>query len=490
MTWVPHLGAQTEFLTRSEFEVLFGGSAGPGKTDCLVAGLTRDVSNPNYRALLIRRTFPQLQEIIDRCWRLYSPMGAVYKATEKRWQFPGKGYGKGAIIDLGHMQHEDDKYNYQGKEYHRAGIDELTQFMESQYLYLLSRLRTTDDTISPQVLATTNPGGIGHYWVKERFVTITDHGKQYIDPKTGLSRVFIPAKIEDNPTLFDNDPAYLSRLEALPEIERMRLRHGIWDAFEGQVFTELSQRVHGCEDFDIPPEWERYCVFDWGFAKPFSVGWYAMDYDGVLYRYREWYGCKKEAEGVPNGQDLGLKMQAWEVGKGILDRERGEKIRMRIADPSIWHPRPAGRKEEARGTTIHEDMSGQGVYFLKADNDRTHGKMQVHKRLKFVEDVDAETGEIIGEHPQVRIFNSCKGFWRVMPEMREDPRNPEDIDTDCEDHIYDEFRYMCMARPIRPKVTTRIPPGSFQAERAKLIRAKTYAQRHGTSIDVAYGRMR
>lgn len=483
MSWISHPGAQTEFLSRSEFEVLFGGSAGPGKTDCLVAALLRDVAKDRYRALLIRRTFPQLQEIIDRCWRLYPQMGGVYRATEKRWQFPS-----GAIIDLGHMQHEDDKYNYQGKEYHRIGIDELTQFTETQYTYLFSRLRTTEPDIVPQILSTTNPGGIGHNWVKERFVTITDHGHTYFDPKSGLSRVFVPAKIEDNPTLFLNDPAYLARLEALPEVERMRLRHGIWDAFEGQVFTELSQRVHGCEDFDVPPEWERYCVLDWGYAKPFSVGWYALDYDGVLYRYREWYGCKREVEGLSDGADQGLKMQAWEVARGILDREKGEKIRMRIADPSAFNPHPESRKREARGPTINEDFANEGVYFLKADNDRVHGKMQVHKRMKIETKAD-EHGEILDEYPLLKVFNSCKGFWRTVPEMREDPRNPEDVDTDQEDHIYDEFRYMCMARPIRPKVVQRIPAGSFMAERNKLIRAKKYAQRHGISVDVAYGRV-
>jgi hypothetical protein len=321
-------------------------------------------------------------------------------------------------------------------------------------------------------------------------VTITDHGKTYFDPKTGLSRVFIPAKIEDNPTLFLNDPGYLARLESLPEVEKLRLRHGIWDAFEGQIFTELSQRVHGYEDFAIPPEWERFCVLDWGFAKPFSVGWYAVDYDGVLYRYREWYGCKREADNDPEGDDVGLKMQAWEVAKAILDREGGEKVRLRIADPSIWHPRPESRRKESHGITIHEDMTGQGVYFVKADNDRLHGKMQVHKRLKLNEEVDPETGEIMGERPMLKIAHSCKGFWRTFPALHEDPRNPEDIDTDQEDHIYDEIRYMCMARPLRPRKASRIPEGSFAAERNRLIRAKQYARRHGVSVDAAYGRIR
>ena len=247
--------------------------------------------------------------------------------------------------------------------------------------------------------------------------------------------------------------------------------------------------MHGYEDFDIPPEWERYCVFDWGFSKPFSVGWYAMDYDGVLYRYREWYGCKREHEGLADGANTGLRMQAWEVARGILEREHGEKIRQRIADPSIWHPRPDNRKGEARGITIYDDFASEGVYFFKADNDRKHGKMQVHKRLKPEIDVDIETGEILSEQPMIKIANSCKGFWRTMPALYASVKDTDDVDTTQEDHIYDEFRYAVMARPLKPKKVERIPTGSFQAERARLIRAKKYAARHGTSVEAAYGRV-
>ena len=165
MSWIAHPGAQEEFLTRSEYEVLFGGSAGPGKTDCLIAAMTRDIKYPDYHALILRRTFPQLGEIIDRCHEHYPKMGATYTVGDKRWKFPS-----GAKIDLGHMQHENDKYNYQGKEYHRVGFDELTQFTESQYTYIAnSRVRTTNPDITPQVLYTTNPGGIGHNRGKARY---------------------------------------------------------------------------------------------------------------------------------------------------------------------------------------------------------------------------------------------------------------------------------------------------------------------------------
>ena len=485
MIYAPHDGAQEEFLSRDEFEVLGGGSCGGGKSFCLILAMLRDIENPNYHGLIIRRTFPQLQEIIDRCHELYPHLGGIYRSGEKRWTFPS-----GAKIDLGHMQHEDDKYQYLGKEYHRLAYDELTMFSETQYTYMFSRMRTTDPDIKPQIISTTNPGGVGHYFVKERFITNTEPLRTYLDPRTGLSRVFVPMTIEDNPSLLDNDPDYLVRLEALPELERKRLRHGIWDAFEGQVFTELSQSIHGCEDFDIPPEWERYCVLDWGYARPFSVGWYAVDYDGVIYRYREWYGCKREENDDGEGDNVGLKMQAWEVAKGILEREAGEKIRRRVADGSIFDPRPQSRKRESRGPTIHDDMANEGLHFLKADRDRAQGKLQMHKRLKLDQEIDTETGEIISETPQIQIFNSCKGFWRTVPQMREDPKDPEKLDTDQEDHIADELRYMCMARPIKPKKTFRVPPGSFQAERAKMIRAKKYARRHSISVGEAYRRIR
>lgn len=485
MGWKPHPGAQTEFCSRGEFEALFGGAAGPGKTDCIVSLATRRIDKPQYKGIILRRTFPQLQEIIDRCFKHYPGLGGIFRATEHRWYFQ-----TGSTIQLGHMQHENDKYNYQGKEFHFVGFDELTQFTETQYTYLFSRLRTTDPDIPPRVRSATNPGGIGHQWVKERFVSAGEPRKPLISivrledgRESRISRVFIPGVLEDNPTLFLGDPDYHARLEALPQIEKMRLRYGVWDAFEGQVFPELSARTHGIESFDIPPEWERFMVMDWGFAKPFSCAWYAIDYDGRLYRYREWYGCKD------GERDLGLRLPAYEVARGIIEREKGDKIRFRIADPSIWHNIPDTRRNEVRGPSVYEDMMAEGVFFMKADNDRRQGKLQVHKRLRLEEEIDIKTGEV-KESPSLLVFNNLKHFWRCMQEMREDPKNPDDVDTDQEDHIYDEFRYACMTKPVKPRKVERISIGSFQHERKKYIRAKKYAASHGVSIDTAYQRIR
>ena len=261
------------------------------------------------------------------------------------------------------------------------------------------------------------------------------------------------------------------------------------ETFERQVFSELSQSTHGCEPFEIPPDWERYCVFDWGYAKPFSVGWYAVDYDGNIFRYREYYGIKY-VDGIFE-PDTGIRKIAQAVAQEILRLEAldGETVRVRIADPSIFNTTPNYRRRECFGETIGEDMSGQGLFFLKADNDRINGKQQVHRRLSLVETINTDTGEM-EEHPQFYAFNNQTHFWRTMMEIQENPSNPEDVDTKQEDHIYDELRYMCMARPVKPQKVEKLPSGTFQAERRKLIKARRYASTHGVSLSVAYKRVR
>lgn len=449
------------------------------KTDCLIAEATRYIHHPTYSALLLRRTYPQLQEIIDRCHQLYPTLGGIYRAGEHRWYFPS-----GAKINLGHMQHENDKYNYQGKQYQFAGFDEVTQFTETQYLYIFSRTRTVQSEIPRRVRATTNPGGIGHLWCKERFIDNAKPLETYFDPETGMSRVFVPARHVDNPSLFKNDPDYVLRLKMLPPIERARLLDGVWDTFEDQAFPELSQRVHGCEPFQVAPEWEKFCVMDWGYAKPFSIGWYAIDYDGVMYRYREWYGCKE------NHVDRGVRMTPIEVARGIFEREK-ERVKFRVADPACWNRqvKRGGDQNGMLGPSVIEEMAKEGLAWIKADNTRILGKLQCHQRLKIEEETDSN-GIITKEYPRLLIFNDQIHFWRTMTGLRIDTKNPEDVDTDQEDHQYDEFRYACMSRPIIPPRKNVEPMGTFAAERKKYINAKKYAERHGTSIAAAYGRVR
>lgn len=493
--WRPYPGPQEVFCQRGEYEVFFGGAKGPGKSDCLISVSTRGVHHSKYHGLLLRRTFPRLQEIIDRCHSIYPMLGGEYKASEHRWYFPS-----GAKISLGHLQHEDDKRNYHGKEFHFIGWDELTEFTETQYLFVLANVRRSRAGLPLIIRSTSNPGGIGHVWVKKRFVDrckpkekITYFGGDdkehemdvpeiYIDPITGTSRCFVPATVYDNPAIMLNDPLYVRRLEGLPEIERKRFLYGDWDLFEGQVFVELSKVTHGCDPFEIPPEWEVFMVFDWGYARPWCALWFAVDFDGVIYLYREKYGMKGKD---PNA---GVRQTNTQICQEILNIEV-EKVKFRVADPACWSPTKLKGSNQVHGPSFVEDASKEGLFFLKADNDRLRGKQQVHQRFQLEQEIDKD-GVIVAEHPRFVAFNNCKRWWEEIPLLYEDPKNPEDVDTDQPDEGYDCTRYAFMSRPIIPKIKKTEPQGTFAAERKKYIRAKAYAKRHGVSMAAAYGRVR
>lgn len=407
-------------------------------------------------------------------------MGGIYRSGDHTWFFPS-----GAQISLGHMQHEDNKYDYQGREFSFIGFDELTHFSLDQYLYLFSRCRSPHKDLPKNIRCTSNPGGIGNEWVRERFINVCAPSTTFIDPETGMSRRFIPAGMEDNPTLLENDPMYLNRLMAMRKIDRDRLLLGDWDSFEGQVFSELSSATHGIEPFEIPPEWYRFMSFDWGYSSPFAVGWYAVDFDGVLYRYREWYG-KDETS---NFRDTGLRMEVCDIARGIIDREMGEKISARVADPAIWSRTPSKNRHGLQGPSVHEDMLMCGLSFMKADNDRVQGRQQVHRRFELHEQKlnDGSTSQ----RPKFYYFKNQQYFSKIMLSLVESKKNREDVHHEgVEDHIYDEFRYACMFRPITPhpqKVDIR---GTFKAERDKLKRARAYAKTHGVDLATAYTRVR
>lgn len=438
---------QAEFMRRLEDEALYGGAAGGGKSDCALAEALRQINIPHYRGLVLRKTYPQLSELIDRSHTIYSDFcpSAVYNESKHCWRFPS-----GAKIYFGSLAHADDRYNYQGKRYDFIDFDELTQFTYDEYVYLFSRNRPSGAGTRCYIRAQANPGGIGHGWVKERFITPAPpmttiwETVNITTPKGELlrrkrSRVFVPSTVFDNEILLRNDPDYLARLASLPEAQRAALLYGDWDGFSGQVFTEwrnepegYGERIntHVIAPFSIPRSWKIWRGFDWGYSRPFSVGWYAEDTDGVLYRIRELYGCT----GTPNE---GVRWEASRIASEIKRIERedanlcGRDIRG-VADPAIF--------QKNGGESIGGIMEKQGVYFDRADNSRMAGKQQIHNRLAFDE----------GGRARLYVFSTCRQFIRTFPCLTYDSVDVEDVDSSIEDHIYDELRYVCMERPIPP----------------------------------------
>ncbi len=445
--WSPQQ-KQLEFMSRPEDEALYGGAAGGGKSDALVIEATRQIEIPHYKGLILRKTYPQLTELIEKSLKYYPQAfpNARYNASEHTWKFPS-----GAKIVFGSMQHSKDKLNYQGKAYDFIGFDELTHFTYEEYIYLMSRNRANGPGTRVYTRSTANPGGIGHAWVKDRFITpapplttmwesvVVEHnGKK---EKRHRSRIFVPSSVFDNSVLLKNDPDYLTRLAALPEAEQRALLYGDWDSYSGQYFAEWRDNpehyndrrwTHVIEPFDIPSHWKIHRSFDWGYNKPFSCGWWAVDTDGIAYRILELYGCTKTA-------NEGLKWTAKQVFSEIRKIEeqhewlKGKNI-IGVADPAIF--------ASNGGESIAETAQSCRVYFSPGDNNRIPGWQQVRNRLAFDEN----------GYPMLYVFKNCKAFIRTVPALIYDDHKVEDVDTDGEDHIGDDLRYFCMSRPIKPRV--------------------------------------
>ena len=449
VVWSPQ-PRQAAFMARPEDEALYGGAAGGGKSDALVMEALRQIHLPCYKGLILRKTYPQLAELVDKSLRYYPLVcpSASYNASSHVWRFPS-----GAKIVFGSLQHPKDKFNYQGQAYDFIAFDELTQFTWEEYAYLFSRNRPNGAGTRCYVRATANPGGVGHGWVKERFITPATpmntmweavkirypDGREEVRHK---SRIFVPSSVFDNTALLANDPDYITRLASLPEAERKALLYGDWDSFSGQVFTEwrndpdhYTDRIgtHVIAPFRIPREWRIWRGFDWGYTRPFSVGWYAVDHDGRLYRIRELYGCRADGNGhpIPN---TGVCRNADEIAREIRRIECEDPNLMGrtihgIADPAIY--------QRNGGASIGELMEREGVYWDKADNTRLAGKAQIHNRLAF-------DGQGI---PMLYVFSTCRHFIRTIPALVYSQMDVEDVDTTGEDHIYDECRYVCMENP-------------------------------------------
>lgn len=443
--WAPQPGPQTEAISADWCpEILYGGAAGGGKSDFLLGDFLQDV--PTYgqawRGVMFRRTYPELEELIGRAHELYPSTGAQWSEQKKLWTWPN-----GAVLRLRYLESDLDALRYQGHQYCWIGWDELTQWpTDYAYKYLRSRLRSAFKVPTKRIRAAANPGGPGHAWVKEMYIDPAPSGMvPIVDKDTGLERMFIPARLRDNAILVANDPEYVQRLRGVGSKSLVdALLGGDWSVIEGAFFDCWSINRHVIRPFTVPKEWQRFRSADWGSAKPFSVGWWAVASDdfkaesvtgdvviiprGAIVRYREWYGASS-----PN---VGLKMTAVQVGKGIKEREEGDDVSSGVIDPAAF--------QENGGPSIAEAMTTEGVYWQAADNSRvgTRGAMGGWDQMR---------NRMIGDgdgRPMIFCFSTCTDSIRTIPLLQHDPKRLEDVQSDGEDHAADEWRYACMSRPF------------------------------------------
>lgn len=443
---------QRMFHQATANEVLFGGAAGGGKSKAIVMdALMRCMKHPGTYAYIFRRTYREIEGTIVREMQMSYPQGiGTYNVGRHEWKLIN-----GSMIRCRHCAAVGDMYQYKGEEIHWLYFDELTSFEYDIYEFIKTRLRAKESLgITPLVRSSSNPGDIGHGWVKARFVDagpyldMVEHAVQ--SETLGRTEVFttqyIPSLATENPYITDQ---YIIELEQKPPALRDAYLHGNWDAFEGQVFTEFVDDAEHYEDgvgthvvkpFAIPPHWPRYMSFDWGYTAPFSVGWWAVAPTGAIIRYREWYGWN----GTPN---RGLSITVEEIADGIIQAEAEEAREGlavdRIADPSIF--------DRSRGDSIAQKFAAKGVTFRKGDNTRLAGKAEMHERMRFRED----------GKPMLYVFDTCKQFLRTIPSLPYSRTKTEDVDTAAEDHVYDEARYMCMSRPLVPRAPRPYAPAAF-----------------------------
>ena len=446
--FIPQPGPQVAYLKCPCDIVIYGGARGGGKTFSALGEfwIHAEKFGENARGLMIRKTREDLKDTVAVAERMY---GNAARYQEKGAFFK---FANGARLYCAYLENESDAEHYQGWSLTRVYVEELTQFSSPMpIMRLLATLRSSAG-IKCQMRCTCNPGGVGHLWVKQWAV---DHGayKVVTDDDTGLTRTFIPALLTDNPALLESDPNYINRLKAVgsPQLVKAWLE-GDWSIIEGAFFEEWDAARHVIEPFDIPWHWTRFRACDWGSARPFSVGWYAVVQDDMwrsgrrlpryaLIRYREWYGW--------NGKDpnVGLKLTAEEVAAGIVSRETRhngvrEEVNYGVMDPSALNV--------VAWPSIAETMGRHGVILPRADNTRVTrdrrmgGWDQVRNRLKGDADHD----------PMLFVFSYCRHLIRTLPVMQHDDLNPEDLDSDMEDHAADELRYACMSRPYRATVLT------------------------------------
>lgn len=434
--WKPFDGVQTAFLAADEDEVLFAGGRGSGKSSCLIVDLLRYCDKKAFRALVIRRTMPELRELISRAKEIYHEAfpGVRWKEQEKMFIFPS-----GAAVEFGYCDSVDDVERYRGQQYTWLGVDELSQWPTPEiYNKLKASLRTTDKHLKIYVRSTSNPTGKGRWWVKEYFVDNAPPGKpfylEYDTPigKMRISRKWFNSTVMDNPAILENNPQYLATLASLPDALRKQWLEGSWDAVEGMAFPDFSHDVHVIDPFKIPSSWLKFRGADWGYSSKAVCLWLASDHDNNLFVYRE---LAANGPAKPNAIMPAPRLTADMFAQKVVEMEHGENVKYGVLDCSTW----ANRGDS--GPSIAEEMILNGCVWRPSDRSagsRKAAVMKMHQLLKK----DEVTGK-----PKIHIFSNCKELIKCLSSLPVDETDPEDVDTTADDHAWDALMYAIMSRP-------------------------------------------
>lgn len=432
---------QYAFLNASAFEVLYGGAAGGGKSyGQLVDALIYALKYNGSKQIIFRRTFPELEKSLVRTMLgLYPKCMYKYNKSSHTCTFVN-----GSIIDFAYCENENDVYKYQSAEYDVIRFDELTHFTESMYKYLISRCRGANG-FPKHIKSSTNPGGVGHHWVKSRFIDIGEPDAEHV--VDGLTRIFIPARLTDNEFLMKSDPEYIKQLEALDERDKKALLYGDWDLTEGRYFTEWDRNVHVITPFIVPTDWNRYIALDYGLDM-LAAYKIAVDNNNRAYVLDEIY------TGKDNGGDGLIVSEAAKEIQKLIARDKIEHI---YAPPDLWN------RQKDSGKSIAELFYENGVKLTKVSNDRVSGWLNLREWLRVYPD---ETGEKTAD---IRIFSNCLNLIRTLPELQYDPKNPDDCMKDPHEltHAPDALRYFVSGRPKKAKKPPPERKYSFNFEKPK-----------------------
>lgn len=426
---------QRDFIFCPADDVFYGGSAGGGKSHALLifAALRRQ-AYPKTTGILFRRTYPELERsLILKSHELYPQFGARYNEQKHRWHFPN-----GSIQEFGFCEREQDVYRYQGAEYHDQGFDELTHFTQFQFTYLTSRCRSAMPGVRALIRAASNPGNVGHVWVRDRYITPSKLGGMWKNPITGKSMAFIPATVKDNPALNESDPTYVQRLKEMGDKKYRALALGDWSVFEGQYFDmwndtpdmSVLRQTHEPTTGTL-----KFLSMDWGYAEPACVLWWEVTPSGRVFIYRELYTTERSPK---------------ELAKDILTLSPMLERYMHIVIP----PELYGKKIELEGggepiANLMQSVLQQRMPLKKANNARVPGWIKLKEFLSPAPD----------GRPWLQVSPNCQNLIRTLPSMVHDEDRPEDLATLAEDHACDALRYGAVDLHEIPRLPLLTPHG-------------------------------